>query len=424
MAPRKLGIAIGAQRAFDKLGPWAESLAVVVIGALFLGVCTIFGIGGPADWATFTAAFLVAATTVLLVRKAARHNAILIEVTLAYLVHGGRMFLDNLLGKLISGQWKRDELKPGRALFEALEQVVSGDDWELKRRVAEALPALGEIDAKRTFVLADILRRDYHPEWRSDLRRRVIESLTVDSAPSIKPLIVRLDSEQVWELLKPRERDEVYTTIAALEVLHDGRILDANKRDAFNSDIDSFAANHYSKEELVLVRTTRELLKALDVGNDKDSLRCFKKAAASKSHYARIAAARNAWRLGESSEEPAMELLELLSQPRQHVNVRRATVKDLSIKFLIRALKSTRQSERARTVIARLHKDQDELVRISLFDFAEALREANEDFFDHLADSLEGDEEQGILGSRLERVRQPKSGKAIAAKRARKSAPI
>jgi hypothetical protein len=97
-------------------------------------------------------------------------------------------------------------------LFGVLERAAMGDRWEMKRRIAEKLPQLVVLRPERTLKLAEILRMDYHPEYRADIRRRVIEGA---------PVLARYRLDESLGLLDQREGDEIYMGMAIIEDLYD-----------------------------------------------------------------------------------------------------------------------------------------------------------------------------------------------------------
>jgi hypothetical protein len=116
--------------------------------------------------------------------------------------------IDDLLGEILA----RGEAHPLDVLFASLEESARGEQWEVKRRVAEALPRLVQLQPQATQRLAERLRRDYHPDYRADIRRRVVEAV---------PALYRSLGRPALSLLAYRDQDEVYTAMAAVEVLHD-----------------------------------------------------------------------------------------------------------------------------------------------------------------------------------------------------------
>ena len=153
--------------------------------------------------------------TLLLILRGAR--AALPQADLAALPSGApsirrlgeeERYLDDLLGDLLSGK-ARGEAMP----FAVLHATARSPHWELKRRLAEALPALLELDTARTLPLFNTLRDDPpDPEWRTDIRRRVIEAV---------PALWARAPRQVPPVLRWRQGDEVYAVLATLDVLAD-----------------------------------------------------------------------------------------------------------------------------------------------------------------------------------------------------------
>jgi len=118
-------------------------------------------------------------------------------------------YLDDLLGDYITAP------SPQRVPFSLLAEVARSPRWELKRRLAEALPALVGIDVARAIQLMTTLRADPpDPEWRTDIRRRTIEAI-----PTLWR--ARPETDIVAPLLIWREGDEVYAALATLDALEE-----------------------------------------------------------------------------------------------------------------------------------------------------------------------------------------------------------
>ena len=117
-------------------------------------------------------------------------------------------YLDDLLGDIIAGKLQ------GRTLpFTVLHAAARSPHWELKRRLAEALPALAPIDPEQSLTLVKALRDDPpDPEWRTDIRRRAIQAM---------PALWQQLPQEVAPLLRWREGDEVYAALATLDVVAD-----------------------------------------------------------------------------------------------------------------------------------------------------------------------------------------------------------
>ena len=83
-------------------------------------------------------------------------------------------------------------------------------DFEMRRRIAEALPALFKIDLKRSKEIIEILRQDWDEGWKSDNRRRTIEALSY---------IAKEEKDFVRENLQIIHGDEIFAIIAIVEIL-------------------------------------------------------------------------------------------------------------------------------------------------------------------------------------------------------------
>jgi transcriptional regulator with XRE-family HTH domain/ketosteroid isomerase-like protein len=151
--------------------------------------------------------------TLLLVLRGAR--AALPQADLAVVPSGApsarslseeERYLDDLLGDCIAGRLPKEAMP-----FAVFAAVARSPRWELKRRLAEALPALLRVDVEWTIPLMETLRDDPpDPEWRTDIRRRVIEAA---------PELWLIRPEAASALLRWREGDEVYAALASLDAL-------------------------------------------------------------------------------------------------------------------------------------------------------------------------------------------------------------
>jgi len=69
------------------------------------------------------------------------------------------------------------KIYPIEEFFTTIKRLSKQSDYEMRRRVAEALPALYQIDLENGKELFKIIRMDWDDNWKSDNRRRAIESL-------------------------------------------------------------------------------------------------------------------------------------------------------------------------------------------------------------------------------------------------------
>ncbi len=396
----------GVIRLHDGLGHFAEAGMVFILGAIFLVIAFFFKIGSPSDWAAFCAAFLVTSVSVFLMRRAMRQHEILVEVTMSYLIHGGKSFLDYLLGKLIGGRWKKDDLKPGDALFDVLETIASGQDWEMKRRIVEALPALGEVNIVRAMKIAAVLREDWEPtRWHGDLRRRTIEALTIPATPRSLPLIDRANPGVIRTFFELREKDQVYTAMAIAEGLHEWGDTQPDLVSQLMTDFLEFSVRTFSQEEMGDLNELVNLLKLASGANLADLERKLQEMSKSSNILQRVAAARNVLRLSERLPEKTLDLMFVLADTTQPNNVRRPIAKEQSMKFVLKVINNRAYQEKAEKLLFKLISDPDEIIRITAFDMAESLIDQNRDLLARLCDFILARESSPTLIERCNRVK-------------------
>jgi len=390
----------------DTLGPFTEAFGVVVVGVIFLVVAFILGIGSPSDWASFFASFMVAAITIFFIRRSTYRHSMLIEVTMSYLVEGGKPFLDHLLGKLISGTWHGEDFKPGNALFKVVEEICLGQDWEMKRRIVEALPALSEIDEKRSLSAIGILRDDWEPiKWKSDLRRRAIEALVIAPARNHTPLIYRAKPAIITSLLKLREKDQVYTVFATLEALHDWEELQPKLVGELQTDALAFSSKTYTREEKNAIKELANLLSIAKNSNAAILAEKITKMLASKNHLIRIAAGRNIIRLSDRFPDKTLDLIAKCLESDQHVNVRRPMARERPVDLVIRMLNKPLFRSKAESILFKLISDPDDLVRIPTFDKIETIVDQDKQLALKMCDFILANDKSQVMLERANHIK-------------------
>ncbi|MBC7252330.1 MAG: helix-turn-helix domain-containing protein, partial [Anaerolineae bacterium] len=258
--------------------------------------------------------------------------------------------LDDLLSTVISGSREYDV----GHLFAILEEVVRGDNWELKRRIAEALPALLQADLAHTLPLMLLLREDRpHPQWRTDIRRRVIEAT---------PALYKLDPEAVPSLLHWRDGDEVYAALATLEALETigDKRLQEQLRDEVLAHVppDQEEAVRFYVELLTTTRTTPDTALVL-IEKAKDGERLTKMC------ITRCLARLLPTRPAEALSYMRYFLRRVGGVPVEHQNVRRPLSRDLP--QIIAVLDGTHHTQ-AEEIIRALAQDEDVHIRRALSD--------------------------------------------------------
>ena len=177
----------------------------------------------------------------------------LISFTSKYLLEKDEAKIDELLGILIAGKWEKLKIDPIEEFFNCLKRICKKSNFEMRRRIAEALPALFKIDLERSKEIVEILRRDWDERWKSDNRRRTVESLSY---------IVKKDKDFVRENLQIVDGDEIFTIIAIVEILDVWREK-INKKEAenlFENLIEEIKERKYRDDEITAISELWNLL--------------------------------------------------------------------------------------------------------------------------------------------------------------------
>jgi transcriptional regulator with XRE-family HTH domain len=232
--------------------------------------------------------------------------------------------------------------------------------WELRRRVAEALPHIAVADSGVACDIAEGLRSDYDPDkFRTDVRRRVVEAV---------PALYAVAPERAVGLLEPRSDDEVYVAIATLEVLHDLPQVSSSTASRIRHQLAQLEQASHSG----VVNFLAGLLDLVAAGRGREALLIMKEAR-ERERVFRICVARTLPRLFDSplAAEALWFALYLLrrvaGQPAEHANVRRPLA--MALPDLVRLLpERATPGLLARVVIQTLAQDPDHLIRRGVAD--------------------------------------------------------
>ncbi len=266
---------------------------------------------------------------------------------------------------------RKGEKEPLDVLFHSLEETAQEDNWEVKRRIAEALPKLAGLQPEAALHLASLLRQDYHIKWRADIRRRVVEAV-----PDLYPH----SPEETLKLLSYRERDEVYTAMATVEVLYD--LENSTHIEATTAD-QYFQNLHLEAVHLKAITYLRQLLQRTRKNPDA----ALADMNANREHperIFRICIQRVAPRLLESRSEQSLNLISYFlrrdesGQPAEHQNLRRPVSKALP-EILNLLVNRPDLVEKVASLLQMLATDPDIHVRRALSDTLNqlALADAN-----------------------------------------------
>ncbi|MBT9164930.1 MAG: hypothetical protein DDT23_00941 [candidate division WS2 bacterium] len=301
-----------------------------------------------------------------------REQTMLISFTSKYLLEKEESKIDELLGILIAGKWEKLKIDPIEEFFKCLREMCLKSDFEMRRRIAEALPALFKINLEENKEIVGILRRDWDERWKSDNRRRTIEAL---------PYIIDKEKEFVKDNLHIIEGDEIFAIIAMVEIIDVWREK-VNKKEAeklFAELKDEMERQQYGSDE---INATIELWNLLDLirSEPNQAIKMIEELKGSPNIYLQICIARNLKHFSKRFPQTMLSLMEHFIGKDKHKNVRRPIAKEDSVGCLIELLQNKRHFEKSKEVIWKLINDEDDIIRLATFDKVEKVLDIDSEF--------------------------------------------
>lgn len=334
--------------------------AIILTVFLFLAGLVDFGFLVELMITSTPAVVVILAT---LVKSSTESNVI--SVVAQYMLKGDISLIDELLGKFITGKWEVAGSDPAEGFFATLEDLARDGDYETRRRITEALPALFQWKLDKTERIATVLRSDWDADFKTDIRRRVVESIRY---------LLKKKPESVKFFLEIREEDEIYTAMAIAEVANEWLKVDEKKAERFLADFKTNIQQNYSKEESDGVTELLNLLKMVEENKFK-AVENMDKKSKSNNIFIRIGVARNLHLVLEEYPKKCFSMMDYFLRPEEHENVRRPIAKENSTKAILNALKDLKLRKRAETILWKLIKDSDDIIRVTTFDLMDDLRE-------------------------------------------------
>ncbi len=302
-----------------------------------------------------------------------RRQKTLVTFTAKYLLDHREEAADELLGLLINGKLDQVRVDPLSALFETLGDLCEQGDFEMRRRIAEALPFLFELHPDGTKALTTVLRHDYDSaRWRSDLRRRTIESLRY---------LMEVDWGFVRGNLGIVEHDEVYTLLAAVEILARWKPVRPKEADELFSNITKGMVSYaYPPDQTAALNDIWEWLPAV-YSSPRAAEAQFRAMKDAESMYVRLCVARNLPSIcarfpkcigGRLCDGPSDEMLLMMEHfmvdPERQVRRPIAREHILECLTVLLASRTSPSRVRAGDLLLRLTSDPDDIIRITAFD--------------------------------------------------------
>lgn len=352
---------------------------VLVCLLLTLGIFSILKITNVLDWATFLGAFIptfLSLCATFINFKEYSSNIKIISLCYDYMHNKEGISIDDILGILISNKYRSKFHQPTNTFFDILEEKCNLGEVEERRRIAEAIPMLFKINKYRTKKIVEKLRGDYDDYYRDDNRRRTIESFRYCS---------RMDSHFVKKMLKRREGDSIYTTVAIIEtIIFTNIILKKDKeRELFN--LKNCIKDGFSKTQQEFVDEAIDFLSIINRIKRTEDLDIIFEGYMDKfknsKFYMKILISKNMINicpyheqckrkdicLNVDNKKAVLEFFDLCFQDEK--NVRRPMAKEDVCYCLLRMMAFPEVKGEAKKRIMNLFKDKDKIISVTAFDY-------------------------------------------------------
>jgi transcriptional regulator with XRE-family HTH domain len=320
--------------------------------------------------------------------------------------------IDHLTGNILAGEVSVSNYQP-QLIMQIVDMLREGAPWEIRRRIAEALPGLCQFDVSGAEHLMETLRLDIDEMRRVDIRRRVIEALPplFEASP--------LSLSAVLRLLRPRTGDDIYVALATVEA---GGDIQTKAKQLLESRLEHVVRREHGETETVrtlvqqsqaeIAKIQRQLLANWE-GIERESLQfslalhdllcapdtlllSLREGLQSSEKLVQLVAARYVERLLSSRPLEALQLYQMLLRTATQKNVRRPVAKALP--SLLTCLEESSLSTRAlaRAVISDLATDHDIYIRRAVADHAMQLFYIDREFLLILLRLMHKDTDQAI----------------------------
>jgi hypothetical protein len=287
----------------------------------------------------------------------------LISYVAQYMIYGDISLIDTLLGKFISGAKVVTLEDPAKSFFNALKRII-GESYEMRRRVSEALPILFRWRLDEAEELAMILRDDWDDRWKTDIRRRVVESI---------PFLLSKKPESADFFLSYHDKDQIFVAFAIIEAIYEWLRSDKEKLEERLNRFMSEAEKVYSQDEIRGLKVLNDIIKTISAKKYHEAIEMMENYAKDENLYVRLAVARQIPYVFPYFKERALSLMEYFLRPEENKNVRRPIAKENCTRAIIEALKNPKLKDKAESILWKLVRDSDEVIRIGAFDLIDDL---------------------------------------------------
>lgn len=314
--------------------------------------------------------------------------------------------IDRLTGNILTGEIAAGPYQT-QLIVQAFDVLHEGAPWEIRRRIAEALPGICRLDMAGAEHLMETLRMDMDEVRGADIRRRVIEALAdlFAAAPASLPDVIRL--------LRPRPGDDIYVALATIEASSDIQIIGKQFLEKQQSNAPTDEPLGTATQSLSdLPKIQRQILSNWD-GNELECLQfslslhnllcapdtlllSLEEGLQSPEKQLKYVAARYLERLLPIRPLETLALYQTLLQATTRRNVRRTVAKALPA--LLHCLKESSLAVRtqARAVIVALSNDPDIYIRRAVADHATHIAQIDREFLLIILKTMHKDPDQAI----------------------------
>ena len=298
--------------------------------------------------------------------------------------------LDIIIEELLAGNWQKTRIDSTSDLFARIKSSCEKGDYNIKRRIAEVLPSLYKINYNYSKEIVQILRKDWDEiKWKSDNRRRTIESLS---------FCIEQDKEFVKEQLKIVDGDEIYTIIAIVEILSFWKVKVNEKEavDMFNKLIIEMKDYSYKSDEINSINEIWSFLNVINSDPEKAIIE-FDILKDSENTLIQITIAKNLIHFCQGYPKKVLELMQYFLSFKEKKNLRRTIAKENSLMCLISFMLKSNYTNIAKRIIWDLMTDYDLIIRQTAFDRMETILQIDNEFGLQILDHIKSQEKDKDL---------------------------
>ena len=298
--------------------------------------------------------------------------------------------LDIIINELLAEDWQKTKIDSTSELFKMIKSNCEKDDYNIKRKIAEALPSLYKINFNYSKEIVQILRKDWDEiKWKSDNRRRTIESLSS---------CIEQDKEFVKEQLNIVDGDEIYTIIAIVETLSfwKAKVDEKEGVDIFDKLIIEMKDYSYSSDEINSINEIWTLLNVINSDPEK-AIIDFNALKDSENIFIQITIARNLINFCQNYPEKVLELMQYFLSVKEKRNLRRPIAKENSLSCLISLMLKSNYADTAKRIIWNLMTDNDLIIRQTAFDRMERILQIDNEFGLQILDQIRSQEKDNDI---------------------------